>query len=857
VRRRHDVSPRRAAGWLPIATLAAVVVGGLWIGGQRMLSERAARAAFPTTEGTLAVPGLDAPLEILRDRRGIPHVEARGEQDAWFGLGFVHAQDRPGEMLWLRALARGRSAERVGERGLSHDRLIRTIGIPQLANEQLERLDARTRNVLSAYARGVDARLARIREGSADPPPGLDAESLEVWTPADTLAILKWVAWSTGAGLETGVVLSDLIERLGGVGARPFFPTGRGVEGAALEAELPPDPIGRSESAAAALRSTHGPILDVSGWVLGARHTASGAPLLAADFHLPPSIPALLYEAQVRGGMLDVAGVTLPGVPIFWAGRTPSLAWAATPARAVSADLYQESLREDRRKPGPLLNKKVPPEILNTVVAIDEPGKLSDTIVAHLNLKLEERQELIRVRSAVGGPREETLVVRSTGHGPLVNALLDSPPPEQARQPLALAWTGAQPGDGLGALLAVARARNLQEARAALPRHHEPIIALLLADREGAIGLQIAGWIPRRPLPTGLVPVPSHMRVFDWRAPIDFASLPSQWLEPDSPSEPPEDGDLGFLLAADNALVDEFPAARIEWLWRTGRRARRIEGLLSEQALRGGVDLREAAAIQADLTSPAALELVQRMLRVAGDRSQLGPEVVEVMETLEDWDGAMEVDSRGAAVYQVLVQELGRALFEGPIGRPLLDRYLAIPQSDPVAVVSRIVELADTEPRGGGWADPERVRSALHESLRRTWRGLSFRLGPNRDRWVWGRLNRIAFRPLLGLPAGESDEPLIGPMPIGGDASTIAVSRWAAARPFEAEFASTLRLVVDLAAPDRMLSLLAPGQSGHRLHPHYDDGIASWRSGRPRLFPTSEFLVEEECIERLRLEPAS
>ena len=104
-----------------IAILA--IVSGLVLG-VRFLSQRAAtHGAFPLADGEIEVEGLTAPVEILRDARGVPHVRARSEADAFLGLGFAHAQDRLGQMLWLVRLARGRTAEVQGAGGLANDRL--------------------------------------------------------------------------------------------------------------------------------------------------------------------------------------------------------------------------------------------------------------------------------------------------------------------------------------------------------------------------------------------------------------------------------------------------------------------------------------------------------------------------------------------------------------------------------------------------------------------------------------------------------------------------------------------------------------------------------------------------------------
>ncbi len=96
--------------------------------------------------------------------------------------------------------------------------------------------------------------------------------------------------------------------------------------------------------------------------------------------------------------------------------------------------------------------------------------------------------------------------------------------------------------------------------------------------------------------------------------------------------------------------------------------------------------------------------------------------------------------------------------------------------------------------------------------------------------------------------------PSLGPFPMGGDISSIARARHDP-RTFETRLASTYRMAVDLASPDRMLTSLAPGQSEHPGHSHFDDGVAPWRQGRASLVVTSSFLAEEAAVDRLVLEP--
>ena len=768
--------------------------------------------------------GIQAGVEVLRDGRGIPHIRAEHELDAWTGLGFVHAQDRLAQMLWLRRLARGTIAEVVGERGLESDRLARLLDIGRLADAQLADLGPSERAVLASYAAGVNARVERIRSGAVAPPIALrkSIADCEPWRPGDSLALLKLVAWSAGTPLETGLVLSDLIQRLGGVAARPFFPTGEQVSGVAARIDLP-SPAEPARNDGQSRRDTRlqpglgaaAAILGSSAFVVSGRSSASGSPLLVADLHLSPTAPSLIYEAHLEAGELRLAGASVPGLPLFWAGRNPDVAWASAPARVVTVDLYRETLREGAQTLYQNGSKWVP---------------------------VHERSEIMRIRGPAG-MREETLTVRATAHGPLINDIV---PGAAGREPLALAWTGAVAGDGFSSLLALSRARTADELVDALRTHHEPALAVVYADRAGTAGLQVAGWIPSRVLPTGLVPVPGRLGVFRWRGPVAFEALPAERLG---------DGG-GWLIASDNAFAASPEAPLIEWLWRTGERSRRLDQLLHERRRAGPIDLRAAAEVQVDRTRVVAVATIRQLLELAGRLNAHSPEAREVGELLAGWDGVVQPGSAGALAYHVLLDQLARELFGEPLSEELRLRYAALPQTRPSAVVERILEVAAEDGDPGGWADRERVRAAVARALRQTWVRLSYRLGPNRERWDWGRLHRVDFRPFAALEAAAPPTtPALGPLAVGGDGATLALAEPDPARSFAVRGVSGYRLAVDLAAPDRMLSSLAPGQSEHPSHPHFADGLVRWLEGRPSLLVTSRLLVEEASSEGLVLEP--
>lgn len=836
------------AGPITLGLAIAIVLGLVWVGPRGCFSEKAARQAFPQESGTLALEGISAAVEVLRDARGIPHIEALRERDAWVALGFVHAQDRIAQMLWLRRLARGRTAEVVGDAGFVPDRMARTLGLGRLADAQLEQLEPEALAVLEAYAEGVNGRLARIRSGAARPPLPIAGrgETFEDWQPSDSLALIKLVAWSSSNQLETGLVLDDLIRWLGGQPSQPFMPSSTTVRGVDIPSSRPPDtldappPLPEGELLAPGRALTESvAILGGHSWVLGGRHTASGAPILVADLRLPSTVPSLIHEIHVRGGDLDVAGASIPGIPLVWAGRNLHMAWAATPTDAVTVDLFKEVVREsdDHYQNGSLW------------------------------VPVDERREVIRVRGSSGTLREEEIVVRSTRHGPLIGDLLRPWPVDASaaegrdgltieplrRSPLAVQWTGTLPGDGFGSMLKVMKASNAEALLAALESHHEPVVAVTYADTEGAAGMQLAGWLPERRLPTEVVPIEGRLRRYDWRRPIDYSALPAQHLTPGRTRS--------WVIVADGDLGDGLTGAEIEWQWRTGQQTRRLHARLRELTTRKGqkVDLRDAAELQFEQSGGSTDSVIPALLRVSQRGGALRPEAREVAQMLGRWNGETGTSSQGAAVYHVLMEHLVHELFRERFGPRLYERYVSLPRVRPALVAESLVVAADRSGRRGGWADVDVVSDAVRISLRRTWVSLSYRLGPNRMDWTWGNLHRLRFRPFAQLgPEVGRRQPDLPPLAIGGDETLLGGAPYDKRNgSYLVTSAPSYLLAVDLAAPDRMLSALAPGQSEHPYHPRYADGLERWLEGRPGLLLTSRLLVEEKKDAQLLLEPKS
>ena len=186
------------------------------------------RSSLPQLSGAHILTGaaaskLAAPVEVVRDRQGIPHIYAESLLDANFALGYTHAQDRLWQMEMNRHISAGRLAELFGPSSLDSDRFLRTLGIRRISAATLGNLDGETRSLFEAYAAGVNAFLA----GNDKPLPPefiLLGHRPEPWSPIDSLAWLKMMAWDLNGSWRDELLHMQLAQRLTTQQIQEFLP---------------------------------------------------------------------------------------------------------------------------------------------------------------------------------------------------------------------------------------------------------------------------------------------------------------------------------------------------------------------------------------------------------------------------------------------------------------------------------------------------------------------------------------------------------------------------------------------------------------------------------------------------------
>ncbi len=347
------------------------------------------RSSLPVTEGTRALPGLQAPVHITRDAYGIPTVRAANEHDADFALGFLHAQDRLFQMDMMRRYGAGRLSEVFGARTLGIDRTMRTLGLYRAAAAQFAGLSPAVQGALEAYAAGVNA-FAQTRRRALPPEYYLLHMTFEPWRPADSLVWGKIMDLALTGNYRGELLRARLLQRLTPdqlAVLYPPYPKGAPVALGAARALYQGLPLERLYGM---LPPGVGPQAASNNWVVDGAHSQSGKPLLANDPHLDFAAPGVWYLARIETPGLTLAGVTAPGTPFVIIGHNEHIAWGFTTTGSDVEDLFIE--RPDPTDPSRYLAPAGP-------------------------LPFITRQEAIAVRG--GAP--VTLTVRETRHGPVIS----------------------------------------------------------------------------------------------------------------------------------------------------------------------------------------------------------------------------------------------------------------------------------------------------------------------------------------------------------------------------------------------------------------------------------------------------
>ena len=737
--------------------LVTVAGGWLWL-----------RSSLPVTDGTVVLAGLQQAVEIRRDDHGVPYITANTNRDAYFALGYVHAQDRLWQMDFNRRLGAGRLSEVIGPPTLKTDEYMRTLGLYRLALESVRRMPPDMRADVNAYTAGVNAYL-ESRNGAWPLEFYVLRYQPEPWKPSDSLVWGRLMGINLSRNWHEEVLRSQIIKTLGAAAADTLLPK-YPVDGPRTLASLAgfaPNPLAAGSAS--------------NGWALTGPRARNGTPLLANDPHLRFRTPSLWYLAHIKAPGLSMTGATVPGVPFLLLGHNQRIAWGMTSAETDVQDLFVE--RIDRSNLGWYRT----PEGARPITT---------------------RVETIRVR----GGQDRQLKVRETRHGPIISDVipsLDRLVP--SGHVLALATPALHEDDGTSeALYRLGRAQDWLQFRNALKKWHTPHVNFLYADVIGNVGILSPARIPVRYTGEGELPAEGWSGEYDWTGMVPFDDLP-QMVEPAT----------GYVANANNPT----PPATYGFAFGRGRtpgyRAQRLDGLIAATEKH---DLNSATAMQNDTVSLASQDMLRVLLATAPRTEMAG----QVYALLRAWDGTMARHIPQPLIFIAWLRALDRRLFADELG-PVYADYRGLNTQSMKIVLRRDTTWCDDKTTPEKETCDDQVAAALDDALselEKRFGGemIRWQWGDAHqvrfDHPVLGRIPWIGGWFNVRLPSDG------GPYTLNRGMVRITNQN----APYASVHGASYRAVYDLAKPGNSRYMVTPGQSGNWFSSHYDDMADAWRN---------------------------
>ncbi|WP_225845331.1 penicillin acylase family protein [Streptomyces sp. HPF1205] len=894
---------------LIVITIVLLLVGGLGYGSYWSVST--VRASFPQTSGSLKLKGLQGPVDVKRDANGIPQIYADTPEDLFRAQGFVQAQDRFYEMDVRRHLTSGRLSEMFGKGQVETDAFLRTLDWHGVAQQEYDHLlDPTTKRYLQAYTAGVNAYL-QDHSGAAL---SLEYAALsfrnnykpELWTPVDSVAWLKAMAWDLRGNMQDEIDRSLMTSRLsqaqikqlypaypysrhrpivdaGSVdpSTRTYRPAGSSAPqglSSAVNSQLAG--ISRIVDQVPALLGPNGSGIGSNAWVVSGKYTTTHKPLLANDPHLAPELPSIWYQMGLHCRTVgaacpyDVAGYTFSGMPGVIIGHNQDIAWGMTNLGADVTDLYLEKVTA------------------NTYLY---DGK---------QVPFTTRQETIKV--AGGKPR--TITVRETAHdGPIISdrddqirevgqtaPVTDAPGGVNSGYAVALKWTALTPSKTMDSVFALDRAQDFREFRSAAADFAVPSQNLVYADTKGNIGYQAPGQIPIRAKGVdGAYPVPGWDSHYTWTKYIPFKAMPYEY----NPKR-------GYIVTANQAVIDQ---SKYPYLltsdWGYGTRSQRINDLIQSKIQDNGkISMDDMQSMQNDDSSEIAKLLVPYLLKV-DVRNDKGDYVRHAQQLLEGWDYNQDSDSAAAAYFNAVWRNVLKLAFGNKLPKELRPKgqCLRVPPAGQTGPVDNLDGSSGTV-RECGERDPDEaqpdgsdrwfevVRKILPDANNPWWTlsttaffsgdpgkahhstrdqlleqamkdaryELTAKLGKDINTWSWGRLHKLTLKnQTLGTDGPGIVKWMLnrGSWQLSGGEAAVDATGWDAAGGYDVVWVPSMRMIVNLQDFDKSRWINLTGASGHAYNAHYTDQTGKWAAGELLPWYFSDAQVDKAAKQKMALTP--
>lgn len=750
------------------------------------------KSTGPEYSGELKLKGLKAEVEVLYDDYGVPHIYALNAEDAYFALGYVHAQDRLFQMEMLRRAAGGRLSEILGKDLLPVDKLFRTLSLNVFAKEHARKFlgsdSSDFQKAALSYQKGINQ---FIKTGKTPVEFTIVGIPKTEFTPEDIYLAVGFMSFGFAEGIKADPVLEKIKSELGeayladlAVQTPKTAVRIKNFQGPVKGLSADPLITGLNE----AINKIPVPLWPGSnGWVIDGSRTVSGFPILANDTHIGFAQPAVWYEAHIEYPGFKFYGHHLAGVPFALLGNNNFCGWGLTMFENDDTDFFRET-------PNP-----------------DNAGqvKFSDQW-ENLNV----REEVIKVK----GESDVVLPVKSSRHGPIINTIVEN---VSSTEPISMWWL-LNHGDNysLQAAYQLNHAASFSDARTAATLFSAPGLNVMYGDVSGNIAWWAVAKLPVRP--KGI-----NSKFF-----LDGASGKDEYLgfydftkNPQSINPP-----WGFVYSANNQ-PDSVDGVLYPGYYYPRSRAGRIVELLD---VNKKWTIEEVKKVNLDVISNMHPDVAKELATVL--KSSGKPEFNELASILESWRGDHQIADTAPSVYYNLLSftmnlamkdELGAKAYSAIMGTSIVknsyDTFIANDQSpwwDDI-----------------GTKDKKETRSEIIlAAAARTVEILKTTSGPNPSDWTWGKIHTLTHKHPLGTVKPLDKLFDVGPLVVPGGSEVINNLHFTLDTTgyFPVNGGPALRKITDFADVENGETVSPTGQSGNVMSPFYDDEASMFATGKFR-----------------------
>ncbi|MEB0205083.1 penicillin acylase family protein [Pseudomonas sp. CCC3.1] len=782
--------------------IAAVVGGGVWY----------VQSKLPVRQGQVALSGLQGPVTVRYDERGVPHIRAGNEADVYRALGYVQAQDRLFQMEIMRRLARGELAEVLGPKLVDTDKLFRSLRIRERAASYMTELDQQSPAFLA-----LQAYLDGINQYQATHAKPVEFDLLGItprpFTAEDTISVAGYMAYSFAAAFRTEPLLTYVRDQLGSDYLKVFDLDWQpqGVLAPALAASDWKTLGALAQLSDQALSQAGLPQFEGSNaWVVSGTRTQSGKPLLAGDPHIRFSTPSVWYEAQLSTPEFELYGYHQALVPFAFLGNNSDFGWSLTMFQNDDLDLIAEKTNPDN-----------PNQVWYHGQWVD----------------MSSSQQQI----AVKGEAPVTLTLRQSPHGPIVNDVLGA---TAGATPIAMWWGFLETKNPiLEGFYQLNRADSLSKARAAATHIQAPGLNVVWANAAGDIGWWAAAQLPKRP--AGVNPA------FILDGSTNEADKEGFYPFSDNPQE--ENPARGYIVSANFQPVSPT-GIQIPGYYNLADRGQQLNRQLSDPGVKW--NLKNSQALQLGTTTDYGQRVLKPLLPVLREVVN-APAERKLVEQLAQWKGDYPLDSTAATVFNQFLYSLAQAAMHDKLGDALFDTLLT------TRVIDEALPRLAASPDSPWWDNRNTAQKETRaDTVKLAWQNsiaqLKTTLGDDPAQWRWGSAHTLTHEHPLGR-----QKPLdwlfnVGPFAAPGSHEVPNnLSAKLGNAPWAVSYGPSTRRVIDFADPSHGLTINPVGQSGVPFDKHYSDQAQAYIEGDYDITHIDDTEVQANTRSTLRLVPVT